>query len=225
MISLILPYWERRLAASQALELLAQEYEGLDLEVVIVDDGNPIPFYPPRSPLNIKVVRLPRKDVPKCPATAWNAGVAHSSGDLVALSCIEILHDHPVLQPMADQVRALGPDGYVLASAYCPEQRTWHCHSSVSVPDCPSGTGIAFLGMMHRELFERAGGFDEDYREGAGYEDRDFIRRMVRAGAQFVVRDDLAVTHPKKAATIHWPLEGFTRNADLFRQKWGAITC
>lgn len=225
MISLILPYWERRGAADRALALLAEQYEGLDLEVVIVDDGNPIPFVAPRSPLNIRVVRLPEKSIPKSPATAWNAGVKASSGDLIALSCIEILHTVPVLAQMAEHVERMGPNGYVLASAWCPNHRAWHCHSTVQVPDCPPGTGIAFLGMMHRELFERVGGFDEDYREGAGYEDRDLIRKLVAAGAEFAIRDDLVVTHPKTGATIKWPAEGFTRNADLFRRKWGHCTC
>lgn len=224
MISLILPYWERRVAADAAIDLLARQYAGVDMEVIIVDDGNPIPFVAPKSPINIKVVRLPEKNVPKSPATAWNAGVAASCGDLIALSCIEILHKAPVLEQMAEHVEHLGEDGYVLAAAWCPDRREWHCHSTVAVPDCPRGTGIAFLGMMHRELFDRVGGFDEGYRDGAGYEDRDLIRKLCVAGAEFVIRDDLVVTHPKTGATIHWPPEGFARNAELFRSKWGACT-
>jgi glycosyltransferase involved in cell wall biosynthesis len=227
MISLILPYWMRRAAADKALYLLDQQYhEGVDLELVIVDDGNPIPYIPPRLTLNTKVVRLPVKSAPTPQSVAWNAGVAAASGDIIVLSCIEMLHDKgQVLQEMAARLDQIGPNGYVLAAAWCPEQRAWHCHSSVKVPDCPDGSGIAYLGMMRRELFERAGGFDEDYRDGAGYEDRDFIRRMARAGAIFNVCDDLVVTHPKTNATILWPGEGFARNAELFRQKWGAVTC
>ena len=220
MISLILPYWDRQGAADNALALLAAQYRGLDLEVVVVDDGNRIPFRVPDLPLKFNIVTLPFKDVPKCPCAAWNAGVAASSGDIVALSCIEIMHSNKILDKMESVTRAAGDDAYVLAAAYCPDQKKWHCHSTLDVPDCPPGTGIAFLGMMHRELWERSGGFGEEYRDGAGYEDRDFIHRMTQAGANFIIADDLVVMHPKRGSTIHWEQSGFARNEAIFRKRW-----
>lgn len=74
--------------------------------------------------------------------------------------------------------------------------------------------------MMRRSLYERSGGWDEDYREGAGYEDIDFARRLERAGAKPVIRDDLVVVHPKGGANIQWPIEKFLRNEALLRAKW-----
>lgn len=220
MISLILPYWMRQEAADKALTLLAQTYAGLDFEVVIVDDGSEVPFRMPDVSLKTTVVSLPVKSGPMCPATAWNAGVEAASGEYVALSCIEILHEQPVLQGMADELDRLGSLGYVLAAAWCPEAGEWHCHSSVSVPTCPKGTGIAFLGMMRKTLFQRVGGFDRAYRDGAGYEDRDFIQRLSAYGAKFVHRDDLKVIHPKTGATTIWPEGGFARNEALYYSKW-----
>lgn len=222
-ISLILPYWNRQSAANDALRLLERAYAGMDLEVVIVDDGNPIPFAPPDTKLNIVVVTLPKKGEPKCPATAWNAGAKASTGEIIVLSCIEILHEKPVLQEMAEHLGRLGSRGYVLAAAWCPEHGSWHCHSTVGVPDCPSGVGIAFCGAMYRDLFFEVGGFDEAYRDGAGYEDRDFVRKMVAAGAKFVVRDDLVVTHPKSGATIAWPDGSFERNEAIYLSKWPSM--
>jgi uncharacterized Rossmann fold enzyme/glycosyltransferase involved in cell wall biosynthesis len=220
LISLVLPYWERQAAADNAIALLAKQYAGMDLEVVIVDDGNPVPFKVPDVPLNIKVVRLPAKSEPKSPVTAWNAGAYAASGDIVVLSCVEILHEQPVLEQMAQCVRDNGPDAYVLAAAYCPDEQKWHCHSTVSVPTCPNGTGIAFCSALYKELFVRVGGYDEQYRNGAGYEDRDFIWRLHQAGAKFIHRDDLPVTHPKSGATIHWKPEDFARNRDLYEGRW-----
>lgn len=219
MISLILPYWDRQEAANAAFALLDKHYRSLDLEIIVIDDGNRIPFVVPKTGLNVRVIRMPAKDKPTSPIRAWNEGVKAASGALIALSCVEILHDHgPVLQQMADEVR--GKWDYVLAAAWCPEQQAWHCHSTVSVPGCPKGTGIGFLAMMPRYLFDAAGGFDEDYMQGAGYEDRDWINRLHRAGAHFVIRDDLVVTHPKRGASIAWEAEAFSRNARLFSEKW-----
>ncbi len=220
MISIVLPYWNRKAAADDGLRSLERCYAGLEMEVVIVDDGNQEPYVPPALSLDISLVRLPVKQEPKSPATPWNVGAAAASGEIVVLSCIEILHEQPVLEQMATELERLGPDGYVLAAAWCPESRAWHCHSTVQVPDCPVGTGIAFCGAMRRELFERVGGFEEDYRDGAGYEDRDFIRKMVLAGAKFVIRDDLVVVHPKTGAMIKWSQEAFARNEMIYRRRW-----
>lgn len=215
-ISLVLPYWARKDAADAALRQLDAVYAGLDLEVIVVDDGNRERYVPPQGALNVRVVHLPEKDVPKCPATAWNAGARVATGEIIVLSCIEILHTKPVLAEMAKAVEDGGPNAYVLAAAWCPEERQYHTHSTVAVPDCPPGTGIAFCAALHRSLFDRAGGYDEGFRDGAGYEDRDFIHRLLAAGAKFTIRDDLEVVHPKTGATIDWVPGGFERNERLF---------
>lgn len=221
MISLLLPYWSRQNAASAALRSIADAYRGLDLEVIVIDDGDPVPFVPPPElDLVLRVVRRPLKMQPTSPVAAWNHGARLARGDVLALSCVEVLHPQPVLGSMLEPLRELGPDGYVLAAAWCPEERAWHCHSSAPVPTCPAGTGIGFLGMMHRELFERIGGFDEAFMAGAGYEDRDFIQRVHRAGARFLIRDDLVVHHPKTGARIRWDAERFAVNERLYRERW-----
>jgi len=222
MISLILPYWDRQVAADKALLQLAQTYPDLDMEVIVVDDGNLVPFQTPDVALNIRVIRLPKKTIPKCPTLAWNVGVEYAIGDIVVLSCIEILHTQPVIEKLVESVRNIGPLGYVLAAAWNPETDTWQCHSAVKTPRNPTGTGLSFCGAMHKSLYLKAGGFDDEYRNngGAGYEDNDFINRMLIAGARFVIRDDLIVIHPKSDATISWGPGRFTINEKLYYKKW-----
>lgn len=221
MISLLLPYWDRQKAADAALRSIAAAYSSLDLEVIVVDDGNRDPFKTPPVPeLDLRVIRRPIKDKPTSPVAAWNEAARQARGDVLALSCVEIVHPTPVLKAMRETLRELGPDGYVLAAAWVPEQNVWHCHSSVQVPTCPPGTGIGFLSILNRELFERVGGFDEAYMHGAGYEDRDFIQRLHAAGARFHIRDDLVVHHPKRGAQIHWGAERFAVNEALYRERW-----
>lgn len=220
MISIILPYFDRQEAADRALLLMERTYAGADLEVIVVDDGSVAPFVNPCSTLNIRTITLPRKDGPKSPCICWNVGIREALGDVVVISCVEILHEEAVLEEMAARVRDLGPDGYVLAAAWCPEEERWHCHSTVELPRSPKGTGAAFCAALHPELYWRAGGFDEDYREGAGYEDCDFINRMLRAGAIWEIRDDLRVVHPKTDARTAWTAAQFSRNFDLYRRKW-----
>jgi hypothetical protein len=224
VISLILPYWDRQAAADKALALIAKNYADMPLQVVVIDDGNAEPFRLPQLPLSLICKRLPKKDEPKSPVTCWNEGVALAQGDIIVLSCIEVLHEEPVLAQMAAELERMGPDGYVLAAAWCPELSEWHCHSrgrSEYAPELPGGFGRAFCGMMHRSLYEAAGGFDEDYRDGAGYEDIDFAYRMIHAGAKVKIRDDLVVIHPKSGAKTRWRAEQFAINEALLRGKWG----
>lgn len=220
MISLILPYWMRQKAADDALLAIERLYPDLDLEVIVVDDGSEIPFVNPCTKLNVRVITLPMKKEPKSPIVPWNVGVREAKGEIIVLSCVEILHEKPVLEELAREVKALGPKGYVLAAAWCPEFETWHCHSTVQPPFNPPGTGIGFCGAMHKSLFIEAGGFDEEYRDSGGYEDCDFINRLLSVGAQFVHRDDLVVIHPKTDADIKWDASKFSRNFELFKSKW-----
>jgi hypothetical protein len=60
MISLILPYWDRQQAADAALRRISELYQGLDLEVVVVDDGNAVPFVVPEGlSVPVNLVRRP----------------------------------------------------------------------------------------------------------------------------------------------------------------------
>jgi hypothetical protein len=228
MISLVLPFYERREATDRALMLMGETYPELDLEVMIVDDGSDAPYRAPRKlPWPVNVVHLAQKSVPKNPCVPTNIGVYFSNGNMVALSSPEILHTMPVLSRMRSEIVASGPNTYVTAACWCPEQKRWHAHSTRR-PLCadktdfvmPEGAQYHFMAMMTRELFEEVRGFDREYRDGAGYDDNDFLMKLQRAGAYFVQRDDLVVEHPKTGAKSAWTPQMFERNRKLFLSKW-----
>jgi len=210
-ISLLLPYWDRQKAAEEALLSIKRNYQ--DLEIIIVDDGSKVPF----TWQDAKIIRLPDKDEPKSPVTCWNKAAEAATGDVLVLSCIEIIHDKPILEALCAD---LSDDEYRIASAWCPEENRWHTHSTVHVPDCPNGTGIGFCAAIKPALYKKAGGFNEKMRDGAGYEDRDWIKRLLKAGAKFNIRDDLRVIHPKTNASISWGREKFQRNLEIYRKDW-----
>lgn len=228
MISLILPYWRRAQAAHRALDLIVRQYDDLhDLEVIVVDDGSDDGFQPdPRWQGSVRFLRLPAKSDPLNPCVPFNAGVEASTGEVIALSCVEILHDRgAVLGKMLDALRMAGPDAYVQAACWATDNKVWHAHSSVAGTlvekrKMPAGGCFHFMSMLRRELWERAGGFDCDYRAGAGYEDPDLLLRLERAGARFVMRDDLVVSHPRIGVRAAWTREMHERNRQVFRTKW-----
>lgn len=223
MISLILPYWDRQAAADKALASLDECYRGSDIEFIVVDDGNQVPFRLPNVGIPIHVLRLPLKQKPSSCIVAWNRGAAVASGDVLVFSCIEVTHEKPVLHELARSLHETGPMGYIMAAAWCPDLNEWHCHSeqhSAGGPQPPKGFGRPFCAAMYRGLFWTIGGFCEDYAAGVGYEDLDFLRVLQAVGAKPVFRDDLVVTHPKSEATIRWPAEMFARNEGVYKRRW-----
>ena len=197
---------------------MEQHYRDLDLEIILVNDGSE--FEVPDVDLNVVVVELPKKTVPMNPCVPFNEGFKVSTGDYIAISNPEILHINPVLEQMREAI--VTDKTYVLAAAWCPELKVWHCHTTNKrenkgdVGDfLPPGSDYHFMGMMKRGLWP---GFDEDYRFGAGYDDPDFVKRLEMAGAEFLIRDDLIVHHPKTGAKIKWT--GYDINRKLFMQKW-----
>lgn len=214
MISLILPYWQRQQAAVAGLESLARHYAGLDLEVIVVDDGSPDPFVVPPLPIRIRLLRLPSKATTMSPCVPINRGVSLATGDIIALSSVEMLHISPVLSEMRDELLRVGSLGYVSAAVWAPESHCWHVHTSLGRPP------LNFMTMMHRSLWDASGGFDEDYREGMAFEDDDFLNRLKRVGARFVIRDDLVIHHPRKGAKAKYEPEQHARNRLLFAKKW-----
>jgi len=230
LISLILPYWTRQAAADRAMALLAQQYGDLDLEVIVVDDGSAAPYVRTEGmPFPVRVLQLPLKTEPRNPCVPINRGVALARGELIALSSIEMLHTMPVLLPMAYEATRGGDKTYVMAAVRESQNGRWHAHSSLTkwrevegIP-MPPGAQWHFMSMMHRSLWDAADGFDEDYRDGAGYDDPDFVMRLARAGARFVMRDDLVIEHPRDGARSGFTPAMFERNKQLFIKKWGGI--
>ena len=211
-----MPYYMRQEALNRSLESLRRFYP--DAEIVICDDGSPVPV---RAP-GCEILSLPRKDYALNPCVPMNRAVAHAKGQILVLTGPEIEHREPVLYSMG---MGLQPNDYVVAA--CRDTSgAWLCASHVRGGEngrgaMPTGSGFHFCAMLHRSLFERAGGFDEDYRDGQAFDDNDWLFRLERAGARFILRDDLVVWHHR--VPCQWPAGGHERNRKLFEAKWEAV--
>lgn len=226
MISLILPYWQRRVATDFSLALLSSRYGGTPLEVVLVDDGSLEPYRPPSGlRIEVRVIRLPAKTIALNPCVPINVGVRAARGDVIALSNPEILHSAPVLPALLEELERGGPLTYVTAACWCPDQKGWHCHSTTTRRDLfqPEGSGFHFLSLMRRSLFDAAGGFDERYRDGQAYDDADWVLRVAAVGARFVLRDDVVVEHPWRSTKSTWSAGMLEWNRRLFFKTWGHL--
>ncbi len=218
MISVCMPYYQRQAMLDVSLEAYRRLYEGL--EISICDDGSPAPVHAP----GCRVVSLPMKRYALNPCVAINEAVANSTGDVLVLTNPEIEHRAPVFPEMEKALEALGPDGYVTASCWDDRGR-WVAHSSLRGEQSgrgmmPDGSQFHHCAMFYRSLWDKAGGFDEEYREGSHFDDNDWLCRLARAGAIFHHRDDLVVYH--HPTFTKWVDGGWQRNAALFYRKWAS---
>ncbi len=221
MISVCVPYWDRQAALDRMFENFARVYPmlewGKDIEFSVCDDGSPVPARVPVAP-GVTITRLPAKRVPLNPCVPINMAVAASTGDVVVISNPEIGHTEPTLLAMLALLQH--EDDYVVARCW-DDRGFWIAHETVRFDrqgraPVPPGGQFHFCAMMHRSLWNKAGGFDEEYRRVHGHDDNDWLFRLHAVGATFLVAPS-TVQHPHTTG-LKWNLPSGRR---LLREKWG----
>lgn len=222
-ISVCAPYWQRQDALDGMVEHFNDMYPDLNLEISIADDGSPTPAQAPMSPYHrIKITHLPLKLKSLNPCVPINRAVNASSGDVIVLTNPEVRHKARCLVDALLLHKEAGPTSYVTVPCqglgYGVEpfwlagpEVDYSKHGRLPVPP---GAHFHFLAVFSRELWELAGGFDEDYRRVLGCDDNDWLWRAHAVGATFLTSEGM-VTQPK--GTSAWKLP---HGSALFRKKW-----
>ncbi len=221
-IVVAMPYFEAPLALAATIASIAREYT-TPPQVVVCDDGSRLPARCDFAWVDVK--RLAFKPHALNPCVPINAAVTRALefGEVVALTNPGTVFRFGMLEHLAEFVVA-EPLAYAFAACRDAETGRWLAHSTIRGGEfgrapMPRGSGFHFLAVFRRELWDKAGGFDEAYRNGQGHEDNDFLWRLEAAGARFVAVDGVVVEN--RRSTTVWPLDGHSRNRALLEQKWG----
>lgn len=214
MISVCTPYWNRPESLARMFQCYARWYPELELEFSICDDGSPRPATVPAGTI---LTMLPQKDHPLNPCVPINRAVQRSTGEVIVLTNPEIEHTSPILAEMYALLRA--PEDYVIARCWDASRDLWLAGPEVDYRfggrmPVPPGGHFHFCVMFRRELWTRAGGFDEDYRHGQGCDDNDWLWRLYAVGARFLLTTQV-VRHYH--LSMRW---GLPFNQKLFLRKW-----
>lgn len=215
MISVCVPYWERQEALDRMFANYAQHYGKLPIEFSVCDDGSPTPaIHSSSGPLT----RLPAKDRPLNPCVPINRAVAASHGEIIVLTNPEIEHRGPILEEMLTLLKS--DKDYVIACCRDTRKNAWFAGPQVDYRrrgrlPVPVGGHFHFLTMLRRSLWDLAGGFDEEYRNGIGCDDNDWLWRLCAAGAQF--KTTIGVVWHQQTKPIRWDIP---HNRSLFLRKW-----
>lgn len=193
VFSVVIPTYQRPPVLAKSLDLLTPELQGVAAdryEVIVADDSRDDAterMVRERYP-QVRYVRGPRRG----PGPNRNAGAGAATGEWISF-----IDDD--CQPQPDWLGALARanaarrvdviEGAILA----PEKiDSPFRHYGENVTG-----GVYWSGNLsiRRELFQRLGGFDEDFTEAAG-DDLEFAARIRRAAVPMMFCPEAAVVHP-----------------------------
>lgn len=119
MVSIILPYYNRKPLLLNTMKSLEHFYTGKDVEVVIVDDCSIEEHRIDGHDFKIKtkVVRLENKNGIN-PCYPYNVGVRESSGNILVLSSPETFHTCDMFK-LTNNFEKLSNNNYLLLSVFC----------------------------------------------------------------------------------------------------------
>jgi glycosyltransferase involved in cell wall biosynthesis len=189
LVSVVVPVHNGERFLGAALEsALAQDYA--PLEIVVVDDGSTDGSAELTTAYPVTLLSQPNSGV----ASARNAGVAASDGELIAFLDQD---DEWLPTKTSRQVGALAGDpglGFVLTRMQIvlepgmprPE---WLDEASLAGP---SDAAIPSSLMVRRETFDQVGGFDPVYRIAC---DADWLARAKDAGVEWARLDETLVRY------------------------------
>ena len=198
-VSVVIPTHGRPAALARCLAALGrQTFAPKDFEVVVVDDGSPVPVSASSGAVAVRVVRQDRRG----PAAARNRGIAEASGTFVAFTDDDCEPAPGWLASLADALSAQpaagvgGPVVNALPGNACAEASQllvsflydYYNRDGISARFFTSNN-LAFA----RQTLVEAGGFSERYQHAAG-EDRELCDRFVSGGGRLVF-EPLAVVH------------------------------
>jgi len=122
MVSIILPYYNRKPLLLKTLQSFEYFYHNKDIEVIIVDDGSSEEHRLDGHQFNIKtkIIRIENKNGIN-PCYPYNVGVRHSSGDILILSSPETFHTKDMFK-ITNNFNGLNNNTYLLFSVFCITQ-------------------------------------------------------------------------------------------------------
>jgi GT2 family glycosyltransferase len=202
-ISAVLPCFndgDRARAAAAALAALPRP-PGAALEVIVVDDASTdgsAARLAGALPAGARLLRAPRN---LGRGGAINLGAASAGGDALLILDADCLPASDALLLAHAALLAQGADASV-GGIDNPAPGFWGRYQAgvaarrareAAQDGDPAGMTTANT-LLRMEAFRRAGGFDERYRH-YGFEDRDLLLRLQRAGARLRLNDAARVRH------------------------------
>jgi GT2 family glycosyltransferase len=200
--SIIVPAYDRPEALTACVQAIRQlDYPQDRFEVIIVDDGSPVPVkasgHHLQNDLTIRVLRQSNAG----PASARNMGAQHARGDLLAFTDDDCMPATQWLMELAQSANE-DPTGLVGGRTVNGLDHNLFSTASQMIVDeayayfLSRDSDLRFFASnnmaVSAKLFHESGGFDSSFRTS---EDRDFCNRWIRRGHPLVYAPKALVHH------------------------------
>lgn len=190
-------------------ECLDSLHEESPDEVIVVDDGSPLPL----GPITVsKFIRLPsNQGYPR----AVNAGWFEATGDVIITANNDIVFYPDWLKHLLFPL----DNGYDISSIRTTEPDGWTTEDNIT-----EGEKFGSLWAMKREVYETLGGLDERFGQGY-FEDTDYWRRALEAGFRIGKNHRGLVEHRGHATfdVVDPENLSYARNLRVYAEKHGRV--
>lgn len=222
--SIIIPTFNRPKALTACVQAIKKlDYPQDRFEVIIVDDGSPVPIQPfdqnLRDGANITFLR----QINSGPASARNTGAEHAKGDILAFTDDDCLptpqwlrelarsfNDSPLALVGGRTVNGLTDNLYTTASQMIVEEAYAFFLSRDSDLRFFASNNMA----VAARLFHQIGGFDSTFRTS---EDRDFCDRWLGQGHPLIYAPQAMVFHHHHLKMTTFILQHFYYGCGAYR--------
>ncbi|MEO7989466.1 MAG: glycosyltransferase [Chryseolinea sp.] len=211
-LSIIIPTKERDDIFNKTLNAAANAIRHLHAEIIVVNDSRISTPIIPEGAKNIKLINNPKAGV----ASARNAGVKNSSGDLLLFLDNDIVIskdsiDHIIALHSQHEMGCFNVDwryplvlqdlltksnfGRFALTHGMTSFKGWYNDSSWQDNTLFTSSSVASFHLsISRKNFNRTGGYDEQFPH-AGFEDYDFPTKLKKAGLAFYIDSRVVVDH------------------------------
>ncbi len=210
-----------------------QDLKGKTLEVIVLNDGphdDTIDICREHlDKLNIKYIHTGGHSEWRCPGFAFNIGAKHASGRVLFLSCAEMYHLNDDISKMVDLVES-DERAIVITRGFDDDRRILNAlENGSALPDfqsCPAlNVQLPFFMAIATKSYIEIGGYDEDF-TGIGYDDNDFVDRLLAGGFSYKKTDDTVIHlyHSRFTSTdYNGSNNRVNHNRNLYNSRKGVI--
>ena len=183
-------------------------------EVIVIDDGSPIPFGFVDDTNFVQRLETIHRENNGGYSAAANTGLYHATGDVLIVGNNDLVFTENWLEGLLWPLQ----EGFDISTVWTSDQKDIRLEKDIE-PFAKFGSLFA----MKREVYETLGGFDQQFR---GYfTDVDYRKRAIEHG--FTIGKNLAcvVDHLAKATYKQTDPndEEFIRAGRIYEAKWGVV--
>ena len=230
--SIIITTFNRPQLLKFGLQSLAKQ-GFVDTEIIVLNDGNPNDGTDQvcnESGLDIKYFAAKHNAGWRCPSYAINFGVKQAKGKNIFISCAEIYHMGSTIAQMEQILNNkevlltpnIGKDDNGSILNLLNNNKEISNNDIKLLPKL--NIQLPFFMGLHKSLFEAIGGYDEDF-IGMGYDDNDFVDRILMTGTQLktVSSSIVHIYHERLAFDTPEIKQKFNYNQHLYQTRKNII--